>query len=894
MRPSWLLILFACGPADRDGDGWPAPEDCDDSDATRYPDAPERCDGVDQDCDGRIDEAAQDAGPAWPDRDGDGYGVDGSNIVACVPPEGYVDRPGDCDDRDPGVNPDVPERCDQQDQDCDGEIDEDGVCGERRCDDGRDDDGDGLTDCLDPDCDGLCPETCVDGRDNDGNGQIDCADRACWDAVGCVESDCADGEDGEADGLADCDDPDCWDRSRCGDSLWRLEAGAVSVSRETTSWRERGCTGPDCERGVDRVQEVQAYGMAGRLRRRAPGGDWVDCPFSWEVGRLYEVSQDGVVVDQVTSRDGFVIAPGCGVDDDRFLPRRLVRVGDALHTLGGQPWIQGAAFDGREQISDLEDRERFGTVVRDLRFVDPVQVPAIPLGHCATGTPRTGFPDGDRDRAGADGAGVAVCALDGLLAEPGDCDDADPLRPAASETCGNGLDDDCDGTADCLGPAGEQDADGGAFSRRLAPARGVPRPFALGDLEGDGIPDWAVGVPFDDSGGEDAGGVVLFAGAPGGEAALPTVTWSGPAGSLAGTTVASAGDQTGDGVADLLIGGTGLEVEGVARSGGVWLLPGPDAAGGPVATVSTAGAWVGSAVAGLGDIDGDGVDDVAIGAQTDGMGDGQEGAVRLFRGPLVGELGLEDAAWTVFGGSRNDILGDAVAAPGDVDGDGQPDLLVGHRLHDGAAAEAGAAHLFLDPPLAGTTDDADATWTGARAGAWAGQRVLGPGDVDEDGYADLVVAAPRTGGRDPRRDRPTGAIYLLGGGPVLADGPLEAARLVVEGDRIGDAAGTDVAVTDVDGDGRPDLVVGAPGDDRGAPQGGTVAVIRGPLLGRVRLAEAAGHWRGRWEGAEAGTRVAAPGDLDGDGFGELVLVAWEGPEADAGTLLLGVWGGPGW
>lgn len=120
--------------ADADGDGANRPEaggnDCDDSNNMVYPGADEYCNGIDDDCDGEIDEAdAVDAQTWYQDSDGDAYGNPGAQIFGCQPGNDYVMDSSDCDDSDPHTNPGASEICDFVDNDCDGQTDEDGVCG---------------------------------------------------------------------------------------------------------------------------------------------------------------------------------------------------------------------------------------------------------------------------------------------------------------------------------------------------------------------------------------------------------------------------------------------------------------------------------------------------------------------------------------------------------------------------------------------------------------------------------------------------------------------------------------------------------------------------------------------------------------------------------------------
>ncbi len=111
------------GCVDEDGDGTCATDDCDDTDPRIFPGVPERCDGVDQDCDGLIDEELP-TRTFYEDIDGDGYGDDTTSVEACARPDDHVLRGGDCDDDSALASPSVPEICDAMDNDCDGLTDE--------------------------------------------------------------------------------------------------------------------------------------------------------------------------------------------------------------------------------------------------------------------------------------------------------------------------------------------------------------------------------------------------------------------------------------------------------------------------------------------------------------------------------------------------------------------------------------------------------------------------------------------------------------------------------------------------------------------------------------------------------------------------------------------------
>ncbi len=180
-----LGVLPAC---DRDHDGWRRNADCDDSNGSVHPGAPEICDGLDQDCDGRIDDGLFD--DWYRDADGDGVGAGGA-LSECRQPPGYVLESGDCDDHDPRAHPDHSEICDGVDNDCDGYADVDAAVAAWFY---RDADGDGFAvpsgndircaaepgftdrvgDCDDSDAtrSPVATETC-NGVDDDCDGQTD-------------------------------------------------------------------------------------------------------------------------------------------------------------------------------------------------------------------------------------------------------------------------------------------------------------------------------------------------------------------------------------------------------------------------------------------------------------------------------------------------------------------------------------------------------------------------------------------------------------------------------------------------------------------------------------------------------------------------------------------------
>lgn len=406
------------------------------------------------------------------------------------------------------------------------------------------------------------------------------------------------------------------------------------------------------------------------------------------------------------------------------------------------------------------------------------------------------------------------------------------------------------------------------------------------DLNGDGYADLAVSAPAFDNGQSGEGRVSLYYGSPGGPGPAPGATWDGEATAAAfGTGLAGAGDVDGDGFGDLVVGAPGGS-NGSFEEGRVYLFAGHGAAIGPAPSSRPEGAQA-SAVLGLslalvGDTDADGFDDVLAGAY--GFDLPSPGIEGVARVYAGSATGLADPPAAALSGLAADSpFGWAVAGAGDVNDDGYADVIVGANQSDRPEVQEGAAFLYLGSPGGVATTQA---WSaeGEQAGAGLGAGLAGAGDIDGDGFDDLLIGSPGFDGAFTNEGRV--ALYL--GGPA---GPATQAAWTVLGGQDGAALGGEVAgVGDLDADGFADFALGLPSFDGLATDDGAVWVYPGGAAGPGPRSRSYVPGQG---GAAFGGAAQAAGDVNGDGHADLVVGAssWDGSALDEGAAFLYL-GGP--
>ncbi|MEQ1567138.1 MAG: MopE-related protein [Myxococcota bacterium] len=804
---SLLLALSACHSpcerpwyADLDGDGFGDPDDvqqacerpeayvalptdCDDRAPEVHPEAIDACNGVDDDCDGTVDPAAA----RWfVDADHDGIGTADDSVRACDPPTGYVDLAGDCDDTDPNVFPNAPfETCDGIDQDCDGLIDEGALSDEMWYPD-NDHDGYGLPAGGQPLC--APPSDWVDNGDDCDDFDADRHPGA-LEACNLIDDDCDDDVDmNDEDGGVLGSFPMFGDGDQDG-----YGAGEAIVT--CTLAAGYSAVAGDCDDDAPQVKPGQS---------EVCNGVDDDCDLA--------IDDDDPSLDPTTQVLAWTDDDGDGLGDP-LSPAVSCAIGD------------GTANNGL----DCDDGD--AEVGADLWLLDD---------------------DGDGAGAGTPTPGTSCAAPGGdyvNVSAPLDCDDTDAdVSPAALDLCGDGVDQDCTAIDPACGAAPDGvvplESLGRTYAAAAASGEGFG-PTASGDVTGDGAPDLFVGAPT-----AGFGTVYVF---PGPAPELASTPWLAVPlvhnGGGFGSALATVDDATGDGVPELAIGapsalggqgrayvfeGTGVpsvlltvtgtggvgsavtsghQIGGEAEvlvsspnTGVVGLLP---ITLGSVALVDARlvltgpggfGATLAAEPGGA----------VAVGHPEDG---GSSGSVYLFDGTQSGLFvsGTAEARWL---GAAGDSFGAALAAGGDFDGDGSPDLAATAPGEASNGVDAGAAYVFVDT-VDGSSDVAAFVLRGDVAGTGLGASVAF-GDLDRDGIDDLVVGAPQAdvGGADG------GAVYVVFG-PAAGVANAITADAILYG-AAGARAGEHVSVGEADPDPGDDLLVTLP--DAGT---GTVWLVPG-------------------------------------------------------------------
>lgn len=642
LRFKWLTLvaLVGCLPApssDGPGEGGDGatcvPSGSDDS-----------CDGLDNDCDGQIDE---DAGLAYPDKDGDGYGDETQGMSACDAPVDYISQAGDCDDADSDAFPGNEEVCDGVDQDCDGNVDFGAVDGDPYYYD-ADDDGYG-----DPSAETwLCEQ-------QEGYSEVpgDCDEEDNQVHPGAVE-DCNDGADTDCDGAID--------NCRLGTVLpyeSPYAAGAILGVQELS--------------GFGRSLEAGKI-LGGTSRQVVVSASEYDTALSG-AGSVYIAhfgDGSGLLAENVVAKGGVQIV---GESEFEYLGLGLKIV----------DWDD----DGKDDLIVSNRREWIGGV-------------DIWLGPLTSGSYSSSQADISFEGISAGGQSNSPgSAMTGMRASGGTVDSLLLGDPTAYGTSGG----DTYGMGMVLGmPLG---SDGPPYRLGQAatfmvvgekPYTYCGRAVVAYDRTGDGIDDVAFGCPGEE---DDSGVVYVFDGPVSGIQSVgdarSRLVGQGNA-AYFGASLANAGDLDRDGREDLAVGAPYRDNpdSSAASDGAVYFFRFIDQ-GEHSAEIAEArvigeyGESVGNSLAPMGDLDSDGYPEILVGAPQGTPAGYYGGAAGVVYGPINGthQSGRIDGVLALDAAYAG--LGESVLGVADLTGDSVPDLLVGAPyLVGGASIQTGAVYLY--------------------------------------------------------------------------------------------------------------------------------------------------------------------------------------------------------
>ncbi|MBK8232101.1 MAG: FG-GAP repeat protein [Candidatus Eisenbacteria bacterium] len=386
--------------------------------------------------------------------------------------------------------------------------------------------------------------------------------------------------------------------------------------------------------------------------------------------------------------------------------------------------------------------------------------------------------------------------------------------------------------------------------------------YTAGDVNGDGCADI---IASEMSAGGNTGQFWILGGAENSGTTLPVLATrtGGQTAEGLGWDARPAGDVNGDGFSDVIVSSpnydNGQTNEGIVR---LYLGQGSMPADTPIfAQGGTQVVELYGVNLAQGDWNGDGFTDLAIGRPLWDFTSVNQGIVSVYYG---GESGYSlNAYWSTGSNGISGLFGSSVGNAGDVDNDGDDDLIVGESgWGPSSDTSVGRAHLFLGSPQGLPLQPAQIL-SGEVAGGAYGRCVDGAGDVNGDGYADVLVAAPTYDSGAVHG----GKVYLYAGSPSgLVTTPVFTWTSGAVGDELGWQAR---GLGDLDGDGYSDYGISAPRRDTGFTNQGVLTVY----FGGPTWVEGAYQFNGNQTQAQIGKTITPAGDLNGDGYGDFAYGA---------------------
>jgi len=408
-----------------------------------------------------------------------------------------------------------------------------------------------------------------------------------------------------------------------------------------------------------------------------------------------------------------------------------------------------------------------------------------------------------------------------------------------------------------------------SFSGQEIHGRSGEKVSTAGDVNGDGFSDVAI---FSSGSGKNSGKIQVFLGSKNGPSRTPFFTQVGEnSGDQYGHSFGGVGDLNGDGYGDFIAAAQNFDLPGARDAGKAYLYAGSPQGLLLPAVWTRAGEFpqelFGDCSAGVGDINGDGLPDVLVGAYGYAL---SRGRVHLFLGSRESFLSREPA-WTGQGASAGDWYGYSVASAGDVNGDGRTDIVIGAKMaRSGPLGKVGKVYVHYGVK-GGLSLKPSWSASGERAYDMFGWRALSAGDVNGDGFSDILASAYSYDG--PKGPDYGKAYLFLGSKTGLAQEP----SWTFIGEEGGSMAGHSIGSGDLDSDGFSDILVGAPG-------GGKVFLFKGGSRGLPSQPDLALGG----EGGSFGSYVGFAGDVNGDGFPDFLVgaPAFDGKGESSGKAYL--------